>query len=274
MDQPRIFSRSSPILPAAVLGGLLIRLSIPEALFVYLDVYDWPFTWVLLLLATAIAACLVRRRSRAVWLGAGVTLLMTWQALPGMHWVGGVPWLWRALRAIAGLARYDTNTAAYVLFWMAVTALSGIWAKVFDPDASWGLSVARAAIAVAVSVLSHYALAWLQYVLWPIGLNRYPRLMLIAEFVPAVVLPLLLWRRWRGIVVWVGVTIAPAMMVGVQMLDSYRPTRLDFAIYALVLAIAPMWVYCDWRRTRATPKSFGFEVIGPRAAIPVEEGTA
>jgi hypothetical protein len=132
--------------------------------------------------------------------------------------------------------------------------------------------MARAVIAVGGSVAAYYGLAWLQHVLWPVGLSRYPRSWLVAEFAPAVVLPLLLWRRWSGVAAWVGATLAPAVMVGVVMLDSYRPTPADFAVYAVVLGIGPVWVYQEWRRKRAGGRAQGFEVVVARAVVPVDEG--
>jgi hypothetical protein len=266
MDSPQRFTRSLVLLTLAS-GVALVAVGLAQG---FIGGAHWPFTWVVLLPAVALGAVAVDRRRAVVVAAAGVFVL-TWQVF-GLYWFGGTPWLWRVVEGLTAMGgRVEAVVPA--VFWVGMVGLFGVWAKLFDPGARWGLSVARAAIAVAASVAVYYGLAWLQWVLWTFGLSRYPRLWFVVEFAPAVVLPLLLWRRWGEVVAWVGAVLAPAVMVGVVMLDSYRPTPMDFGVYAVVLAIGPMWVYRDWRRSRTEGASYGFEVMVARPVLPIDEGT-
>ena len=217
----------------------------------------WEGRWALILMPAALAGVVLNARRWPAWLALVLALLATGRGLP---WSGG---------GLEGLKwRIDDWAAGFcpslglILLVLAVVGIGALAIRAADNEASWEVSAARAYVAAMASLAVFYPLDF-----FAIGraLSRTPEAALLRLGLligPFLVYGLLLWRRLRGPVLWVGLSLASMVVAGVGSFEVDRPTLADGLVISVAAAAGPIWAYRDWRRKMVAERGRGFEVIG------------
>lgn len=212
--------------------------------------------WMYLVLPQALAAVILRPRSRLAWVAAVLALLLCWPTVP-RRW-GPKPWLWHVAELLS--ETLNEGSLRRALFWAAAVAICGAGVKAYR-RVDWGPAVATAAIGMIGSLGVSEGILWLREIFPPASKGVSGLVEVVIFLVPAVVLPVLIWRNWPRVVLWTGAPVAGIVLAAILIVDEHRMTPGLAAIAALVLATGPAWAYVDWRRSRVQATGRGFEVL-------------
>jgi hypothetical protein len=216
----------------------------------------WEGRWALILAPATLAGAVLNARRWAAWAAVVLALLATGRGLP---WSGG---------GLEGLKwRIDVWAAGFcpslglIFLVLAVVGIGALAIRAADNEASWEVAAARAYVAAMASLAVFYPLDF-----FAIGrtLARTPEAVLLRIGLlvgPPVVYGLLLWRLWRGPVLWVGLCLASMVVAGVGSFELDRLSIGDGLVISVAAAAGPIWAYRDWRRKMLAERGRGFEVI-------------
>jgi hypothetical protein len=216
-----------------------------------------------MLIPVTLTAVILRPKSWQAWAGVAIAGVCFGRAFmfPATGWLGGGLILVKWTLETAALS--VCPTLGLVVFILICTGIGTLAVKAADAEASWAGAGARAYVALMASLAMWYPLYYfgagnLRMRSWSL-----PALRTAMALVPVMILAALLWRTYRGAVLWIGVMLASVALFAVAVFDSDRLKIGDVAVVPLAAIVAPGWAYWDWRRSRAILLTRGFEVIMP-----------
>lgn len=213
--------------------------------------------WTFLLLPQALAVVLLRPRGGLAWLSLGLAALMCWPAFPLRGDAGRL--VEPLMRLWNGLEDHFIGRA---VFWAVAIAIGTTVVRAFRGK-DWGASAASAATAMVASLALSEAMLWLASFHPPRSRTLASAHQIAVFVLPALVMPILLWRNWARVVLWIAAPLASLTLTALLVLDERRLTPATTAVAAVMLAAGPVWAYLDWRRTRIVERGRGFEVLLP-----------
>jgi hypothetical protein len=248
-----------------VLSLVLVAIILPYALTPWLRhrmALSWEWQWGVMVIPVALASVILRYDRREAWVAlllAGVGFGLRYRGL-GVRWYGGLP----SVKWILESATGNIFPSLGLIFFIGVlVVIAALAAKASDDEALWPVAIARGFVALMASLALWYPLDYFV----PVSLHLPARILPAARtamaLLPAVIFALLIWRRGRGVVLWIGVIMASVVFAAVAVFEAERISMADIGLITLAMLPGPAWVYFDWQRSRSVIRARGFEVVLP-----------
>jgi hypothetical protein len=223
---------------------------------------EWEWQWGVMVIPVALAAVILRYERREAWIALLLSIAgfgFSFSAL-GTRWDGGLTFLKGVLESATGNV---FPSLGLICFIGVLVMIAGLVAKASDDEALWSVAIARAFVALMASLALWYPLDYFVPVSLHLPAGALPAARTGMALLPAVVFAMLIWRRGRGVVLWIGVIMASVVFAAVAVFEAERVGLADIGLITLAMMPGPAWVYFDWQRSRSVIRARGFEVVLP-----------